>query len=65
MKAEENCANCGMSIQPEENYLIVGDNFLQVKFFDSREDNIFCSKECLCQALSVLEVDSDGEAYEI
>ena len=64
---EENeiiCATCKLAIHG--NYLMVGDNFLQAKFFDSEEDNRFCSKECLCQALSVLEVDKDdGSAFLI
>lgn len=57
------CANCGLDI--EGDYLKIGDNFLQVKYFDSEEDNIFCSKDCLCQALSVLEVDEEGDAFPI
>lgn len=48
------CAECGCEI----------DNYLQVKYFDSEENNIFCSKECLCDALSVGEVDKEtGEVY--
>ena len=55
------CANCGSII--EEKYYMVGDNYLQVKYFDEEDgsDNIFCSKECLCDALSVMEVDLDKE----
>lgn len=65
MELEKVCANCGMLIQPEESYYKVGDNYLQVKYFDSEEENIFCSKDCLCSALSVLEIDSDGECFPI
>ena len=55
------CANCGKEIK--ESYYMVGDNFLQIKYFDEEDgsDNIFCSKECLCDALSVMEVDLDKE----
>ena len=53
------CANCGKEI--EESYLMVGDNYLQVKYFDSDEDNVFCSKECLCEYLSVMEVELPKE----
>ena len=49
------CAECGKVI--EENYVMVGDNFLQVKYFDEEEDNVFCSEECLCKSLSVISVD--------
>ncbi len=57
------CAECGCEIE-EECYFSVLDNYLQVKYFDSKENNIFCSKECLCDALSVGEVDKEtGEVY--
>ena len=63
-KKEKICANCGLEI--EGSYYKVGDNFLQVKYFDDEEtENVFCSKDCLCQALSVLEVDEDGEAFPV
>lgn len=55
---EKVCAECGAVCT--DNYYMVGDNYLQVKYFDSNEDNIFCSKDCLCEALSVLNV-IDGE----
>ncbi len=54
------CANCGKEIPAGEPYFIVGDNYLQMKYFDSTEDNIFCSHECICEALSVIEVPNDG-----
>ena len=61
---EKVCANCGMTI--EGNYFKVGDNFLQVKYFDDEDtENLFCSKDCLCKALSVLEVDEEGEAFQL
>lgn len=63
MSKEKYCAECGCEIT--DNYLMVGDNFLQVKYFDSEECNVFCSKECLCQALSVLEVDENGETFPV
>lgn len=55
------CANCGKEIK--ESYYMVGDNYLQVKYFEEEDggDNIFCSKDCLCEALSVLEVDLEEE----
>lgn len=61
---EKVCANCGMAI--EGNYFKVGDNFLQVKYFDDEDtENVFCSKDCLCQSLSVLEIDKNGEAFTV
>ena len=51
------CAMCGKEI--EDYYLMVGDNYLQVKYFEEQDgsDNVFCSKNCLCEALSVIEVE--------
>lgn len=60
--SEKYCANCGMEI--EGSYLKIGDNFLQVKYFDDEEtENIFCSETCLCRSLSMLEVDEDGDGF--
>lgn len=53
------CANCGKEIV--ENYYKVGDNFLQVKYFDEESENIFCSEDCLCESLSVIEVENNNE----
>lgn len=53
------CANCGKII--ENSYFIIGDNYLQIKFFDSEEDNVFCSKECICKYLSVIEIYLDSK----
>lgn len=47
------CAECGCSLEEGCDYYKVLDNFLQTKFFERNQDNIFCSKECLCDALSV------------
>lgn len=47
------CACCNKQIEFE--YLIVGDNYLQIKYFEEEDgsDNIFCSDECLKETLSV------------
>lgn len=53
------CAECGDLIM---NYCYtIGDNFLQVRYFDDPEglDNVFCSQECLCKSLSVRFVSGD------
>lgn len=58
------CANCGTEIQG--NYLMIGDNFLQSAYFDDEEkENIFCTETCLCQSLSTLEIDENGESYPL
>lgn len=60
------CACCGKKIEDE--YMKVLDNFLLVKYFETDEENIFCSDECLQEALSVetfyIDDDCEGEEYE-
>lgn len=54
------CASCGLEI--EGSYLKIGDNYLQAHYFDDEDtENIFCSETCLCHALSVIEVDENGD----
>ena len=60
------CAQCGNEIPVGESYFKVCDNFLQMRYFDAEDerDNVFCSRECLCEALSVMEfqvLPSGGE----
>lgn len=54
------CAQCGKEILSKEEeplgeggYYKVLDNYLQVNYFDSNEDNVFCSEECVLKSLSV------------
>ncbi len=54
------CANCNNEII-DETYFKCLDNFLQVKYFDEEKNNIFCSKECFCEALTLEEIDIDDE----
>lgn len=56
-EAIKTCANCGTEIDvKKDGYLMIGDNFLQVKYFEEQDgsDNIFCSENCICQSLSVM-----------
>lgn len=55
------CANCNCEIREDESaeYFKILDNNLQIKYFESNDENIFCSKECLCEALSVERFDFD------
>lgn len=55
------CACCGTLIDKNESHFKCLENFLQVKFFDSDEDNIFCSKECFCEQLFLEEIHPDKE----
>lgn len=47
------CAECNEHIENE--YFTCLDNFLQVTYFNHQDqsNNIFCSRECFCEALSV------------
>lgn len=54
------CAQCGEEIPFGEPYFKVGDNFLQLKYFETDELNRFCSQNCLCEYLSVIEIPNDG-----
>lgn len=54
------CANCHKEIPAYTPYFKVMDNFLQLRYFDADTDNVFCSPECLCESLSVIEVPNDG-----
>ena len=43
------CVNCGKKIEDSENHYSFLDNYLQVKYFDSEEDNIFVAKNVLAK----------------
>jgi hypothetical protein len=48
------CAQCHNEITQAEEYWMVEDNFLQVKYFDEQDgsDNLFCSETCLLNHIS-------------
>lgn len=50
------CANCGLIIEDEWYKCL--DNFLQIKYFEEQDesDNVFCSKDCFCESLSLEEM---------
>lgn len=65
------CAECGKEIDEEETYgeaYVVQDNFLQIKYFETPEQNIFCSEECVLKAISaepfpIEEIQTDLKDY--
>ena len=61
---ERICANCGLPITETERRLRCRDNYLISKYFDSEENNIFCSEECFCEALSVKDYGDETEMKE-
>lgn len=56
------CCNCGKELA--ESYFTCVENYLITKFFDSEEDNTFCSKDCFCEALMLYEKYIDEESEE-
>ena len=66
------CACCGKEIgdttydaTSERGYYKVLDNYLQIKYFDSDEDNIFCSEECVLKSLSVEFIYLEDKKREV
>ena len=49
------CAKCNKQI--EGTYYSCLDNFLQTKYFDTEKENIFCSKECFCEYVTLEEIE--------
>ena len=54
---ELKCSNCGTSIS--DRYYKVLDNILQTKYFDSEDENCFCSMDCFCEYVTLEEFDLD------
>jgi len=50
------CANCGKEIKEDDDIYMCCDNFLQIKYFDDNSYNVFCSKDCACEYLSIESV---------
>ncbi len=58
MNKKKQCSYCGEEINTEmDTYYECLDNFLQMKYFDSEDENIFCSKKCFCNYVQLEEVD--------
>lgn len=57
------CSNCHELIT-DETYFSCLDNYLQVNYFDTEEENIFCSKDCFCEALTLTEIEDDEMTQE-
>ena len=52
------CSYCKKDIDTNlEEYYICQDNFLQVKYFDTEDENIFCCKECFCNYVQLEQID--------
>ena len=62
-KESVKCAYCGNQIHDE--YVMVGDNYLQVNYFDEQDgsDNIFCDSGCLAAALSYQSISKEDDDW--
>lgn len=60
------CSYCEARINPDiDTYFTCLDNFLQVKYFDSEEENVFCCRECFCNYVMLDEISpEDNEEVE-
>ena len=44
------CSYCQTPINPDiDSYFTCLDNFIQTKYFDTEDENVFCSQECFCK----------------
>lgn len=56
------CSECNKEINVKEDiYYKSLDNFIQVKYFDTEDENIFCSEECFCKYFNLTEYLGDEE----
>lgn len=60
---ELHCSECGTKIK--DNYYKCLDNYLQVNFFDTEEENCFCSKSCFCKYMSLEQLDVETNEDEV
>lgn len=52
------CSYCKEQIKTEiDSYFTCLDNFIQVKYFDTEDENIFCSQECFCNYVQLEEIE--------
>lgn len=56
------CSYCHAEINTKiDSYFTCQDNFLQAKYFDTEEENVFCCKECFCNYVQLEEIDPDED----
>lgn len=59
------CSYCHVHINTElEEYFVCQDNFIQTKYFDTEDENIFCSQECFCNYVQLEQIDPLDEESE-
>ena len=60
------CSYCQAPINPDiDSYFTCQDNFIQTKYFDTEDENVFCSQECFCNYIQLEEIEpEDNELIE-
>lgn len=59
------CSYCNTEInQNTDEYFTCQDNFIQTKYFDTEDENIFCSQECFCNYVQLEQIDPLDEESE-
>ncbi len=59
------CSYCNAEInQNTDEYFTCQDNFIQTKYFDTEDENIFCSQECFCNYVQLEQIDPLDEESE-
>ena len=52
------CSYCHTKIDLDiDSYFTCQDNFIQTKYFDTEEENVFCCSECFCNYVQLEEID--------
>lgn len=47
------CAQCGKELPKGTIAYRCRDNFLEAKYYDTSDENLYCSHGCFCEALSL------------
>lgn len=54
------CSYCQAPINPDvDSYFTCQDNFIQYKYFDTEDENVFCCRECFCNYVQLEEIESE------
>lgn len=65
MKKDEvmkECSYCKEKINTKiDTYFMCLDNFIQIKYFDTEDENIFCCKDCFCNYVQLEEINDEED----
>lgn len=59
------CSYCQAPINPDiDSYFTCQDNFIQTKYFDTEDENVFCCRECFCNYVQLEEIDPEDNELD-